>query len=485
MTAATQPPDAARPPLTRTGERPGPAGPGFGGRLMAPLLLGSALNPLNSTAIATGLVTIGHAFGTGAAGTAWLVSALYVASAVGQPVTGRLADTLGPRRVLLAGLTLVCAAGLLGTLAPAFGWLVAARALLGLGTSAAYPSAMAMLRAEAARVGREAPRPVLGRLSFASLGSAAAGPALGGLLIATAGWRGLFAFNVPLALAGIVLALRWLPADPVRPKAADGRRERFADPLGLALFAAALTATALFLTDLAHPLWPLPPLIALLTAVLVRWEARHPRPFLDLRSLRGNGALARTYLRHGLAYLTIYCVLYGFTQWLEDAHGYSVLQVGLIMLPMSGAAAVLSLLGARTKGLRAPLVTAAALLTAGATALLFTTGTTPLLALPAVAVLFGISQGLTSTGNQGAVYAQAPADGVGAAAGLQRTSQYLGAMIAAGLIGLSYGPAATDRGLRELATVGMALGLVLLVLTAADRALRARPRSSARSGTGP
>ncbi|UQI47091.1 MFS transporter [Streptomyces sp. HU2014] len=480
MTGATEPPTAAAPPLTRTGEGLGATGPGFGGRLMAPLLLGSALNPLNSTAIATGLVTIGHAFGTGAAGTAWLVSALYVASAVGQPAMGRLADTLGPRRVFLAGLALVCAAGLLGALAPAFGWLIAARALLGLGTSAAYPSAMAMLRAESARVGREAPRPVLGRLSLASLGSAAVGPALGGLLTATTGWRGIFAFNVPLALAGIVLALRWLPADPVRPAGAEGRRERFADPLGLALFAVALTATALFLTDLAHPRWPLLPVIAVVTAVLVRWEARHRRPFLDLRALRGNRALARTYLRHGLAYLTIYCVLYGFTQWLEDAHGYSVLQVGLIMLPMSAAAAAFALLGARTKGLRAPLVTAAALLTAGGAALLLTGRGTPLAVLLTVAVLFGVPQGLTSTGNQAAVYAQAPAGGVGAAAGLQRTSQYLGAMIAAGLIGLCYGPAATDRGLRELATAGVALGALLLVLTATDRALRARTRDPSR-----
>ncbi|MGW1076266.1 MFS transporter [Streptomyces sp. NPDC002537] len=389
---------------------------------MAPLLLGSVLNPVNTTAIATGLVAIGHDFGVGAAGTGWLVSSLYLASAVGQPAMGRLADLLGPRRVFLAGLVAVCAAGAAGALAPGFGWLIAARALLGIGTSAAYPAAMAMLRAEALRAGREPPRTVLGRLSLAALGSAAVGPALGGVLIATTGWRGIFAVNMPLALIPLVLGLRWLPRDGARP---GNGTERPAERT------------------------PLPELL-------------RDRP------------LALTYLRHGLAYLTIYCTLYGFTQWLEEAHGYSSLRTGLVMLPMSGAAAVCSLLGARTKGIRAPLTTAAALLALGSGALLLAHGGTPLAALLLTSVLFGVPQGLTSTGNQAAVYAQAPPGGVGAAAGLQRTAQYLGAIAATALLGLCYGPRATDAGLHHLATVTGVLSLLLIALTTTDRALRTR-----------
>ncbi|WP_240351599.1 MFS transporter [Streptomyces olivoreticuli] len=396
--------------------------PGFGGRLMAPLLLGSVLNPVNTTAIATGLVAIGRDFGTGPAGTAWLISSLYLASAVGQPLMGRLADLLGPRRVFLAGLVVVCAAGLTGALAPGLGWLIAARVLLGIGTSAAYPAAMAMLRAESLRVGREPPRTVLGRLSLAALGSAAVGPALGGLLTATTGWRGIFAVNVPLALIPLVLGLWWLPRDGALPSRGAGR----------------------------------------------------PAERTPLPALLRNRPLAVTYLRHGLAYLTIYCTLYGFTQWLEEAHGYSSLATGLVMLPMSGAAAVCSLLGARTKGIRAPLTTAAALLALGSGGLLLAHGGSPLAALLLTSVLFGVPQGLASTGNQAAVYAQAPPGGVGAAAGLQRTAQYLGAIAATALLGLCYGARATDTGLHHLATVTGVLSLSLVVLTVTDRALRTR-----------
>jgi len=70
---------------------------------------GSVLNPVNSSIIAVALVAIGRSFGVGAAAVTWLVSALYLATAIGQPAMGRLADQAGPRRVYLAGLALVAA----------------------------------------------------------------------------------------------------------------------------------------------------------------------------------------------------------------------------------------------------------------------------------------------------------------------------------------------------------------------------------------
>ena len=64
------------------------------GRFMTPLLLGASLNPINSSIIATALVAIGRDFGVGPAVTASLVAALYLASAIGQPALGTLADRL-------------------------------------------------------------------------------------------------------------------------------------------------------------------------------------------------------------------------------------------------------------------------------------------------------------------------------------------------------------------------------------------------------
>lgn len=461
-------------PATSSG-RPAATGPGFSARLTAPLLLGSLLNPLNTTMISTALVAIGHTFGIGAADTAWLISVLYLASAVAQPVLGKLADALGPRRVFLAGLVVVIASGLVGTFAPSFGWLIASRLLLGIGTSAAYPAAMAVLRDESRRIGRATPRTVLARLSFAALGSAAVGPTLGGLLVMVVGWRGIFAVNVPVALIAFGSALLWIPADPPRTRGADGRAPRVdLDPLGIGLFATALTVLVFFLLDLAHPMWWLLAPFAALTGVLVRWQLRRPRPFIDLRMLASNAALARTYLRHGLSYLLIYCVMYGYTQWLEEVRGYSSGHTGLLMLPMSLAALVCSLLGARTKGIRGPLALACVLLTVGSAVLVFLSGSTPLAVLLLAGACFGIPQGLIGTSNQAAVQTYAPPDSIGSAAGLQRTAQYIGAITASSLIALAYGRSASDSGLHLMAAVAVVLGLLLIVLTVTDRALRTR-----------
>ncbi|WP_236046529.1 MFS transporter [Streptacidiphilus fuscans] len=460
----------------------------FSGTMMTPLLIGVALNPINSTMIATALVSIGTAFGVGVSSTAWLVAILYLASAVGQPTMGKLADLIGPRRIFLTGLLMVVAAGLVGALAPAFGWLIASRVLLGIGTSAAYPSAMAMLRAETRRTGVEAPRTVLGRLSLASLSSAAVGPVLGGALAATLGWRAVFAVNIPLAVVAFLLALRWVPGEvrgEVRgeaPRASgDGAGDRTRMPLltlidlpGITLFAATIAALMLFLMNLSRPQWLLLGLTLVLAVALVRWQLRAAHPFLDLRLLGRNPGLTRTFLRTGLTYLVLYCMLYGYSQWLQDGHGFNAFHAGLIALPMSATAALFSLLGARTRTLRAPLIALTLLLTAGSALLLTVDHRSSVLLLVLVSALFGVGQGLASSCNQAALYAQAPKDGVGAAAGLQRTSIYLGAILSSSVIALLYGTRATDGGVHGVAVVMGVLCVALIALTTADRALRQR-----------
>ncbi len=144
------------------------------------------------------------------------------------------------------------------------------------------------------------------------------------------------------------------------------------------------------------------------------------------------------------------------------------------MLPMSVAALVCSLLGARTKGIRGPLVLACVLLTAGSGLLFLLNGDTPVAVLLLAGACFGIPQGLIGTSNQAAVQAYAPPESIGSAAGLQRTAQYIGAITASSLIALAYGASAGDHGLHLMAGVAAVLGVLLVVLTVTDRALRGR-----------
>jgi len=109
-----------------------------------------------------------------------------------------------------------------GALASSFATLVIVRVILGIGTSAAYPSAMNVLRMHSRRIGQPTPRTVLGVLSLAALSSAAIGPTLGGFLTGAAGWRAVFAVNVPIALIGIVLCLPFVEADAPGESGAPG-----------------------------------------------------------------------------------------------------------------------------------------------------------------------------------------------------------------------------------------------------------------------
>jgi MFS family permease len=444
---------------------------GFDRKLIAPMILGSLLNPVNSSIIAVSLVPIGRAFGALASQRAWLVSALYLATAIGQPVVGRLVDIYGPRRLFLAGSALTGVAGLLGTLAPNLGVLIAARVVLGFGTCAGYPAAMYLIRSEARRTGHDSPNGVLTALAVAGQTTVVIGPALGGMLIGLGGWRTTFAVNLPLAIAGLVLGARRLPAvTPVEREQGAQKAGRL-DVAGILLFAVMLTALLLFLMSLRPDHWYLLVIVVAAGVGLTVRELRVAEPFLDLRLLRGNIALLATYGRNLLAMTVSYTFLYGYTQWMEDSRGLSASQAGLVLLPMSLAGIVVAGATGRRTGIRGKLLVGAAAQVAGCALLLFLHPGSAIWLLVALAVIVGIPQGLNSLANQNAVYHQADPVRIGSSAGLLRTFTYLGAMIASAASGAFFGRTASTGGLHHLGAFVLVIAVMFLLVTALDRAL--------------
>jgi len=454
--------------------RPGadPAPDRFDTRLVAPMILGAVLNPINSSMIAVALVPIGIAFGAPAAQTAWLVSGLYLATAIGQPVVGRLVDLYGPRRLFLAGAVLIGAGGLLGALAPSIGALVLARVLIGLGTCSGYPAAMTLIRGESGRTGHDSPASILTVLAVSTQTVAVVGPTLGGFLIGLGGWRTTFTVNVPLALACLVLGALYLPRTQTSGRRRAGDVARAIDPVGIALFVTALVALLLFLTHLRADLWWLPALALVAGTGLVWWELRVPEPFLDLRLLGGNLPLLATYARSLLAAVTSYALLYGYTQWLEEGRGLSPVTAGLVLLPVFGAGLVVSTLTGRRPEIRGKLVVGAVGQVVLAGLLLLVDAQSTMWFLVALAVVAGVPQGLNNLANQNAVYHQADAGRLGASAGLMRTFFYLGAITASAANGIVFRDGATTAGVHELALVMLGASVLFLVLTLADRSLR-------------
>ncbi|MBM9506933.1 MFS transporter [Streptomyces sp. KK5PA1] len=431
------------------------------------MILGSVLNPVNSSVLSVSLVPIGAAFGAPPSRTAWLISALYLATAIGQPVVGRLIDLYGPRRLYLTSTALTGIAGLLGTFAPSLGVLIAARVLLGFGTCAGYPASMYLIRSEARRTGAESPAGVLTALAVANQTIAVIGPSLGGLLIGAGGWRSTLALNLPLSAACLLLGSRRLPT--TRPPAASGRPRL--DLPGMGLFAAMLLTLLLFLMSPRVHNWYLPLMTVLAAAALVARELRTEGPFIDLRVLGGNPPLLLTYIRSLLAYTVSYAFVYGYTQWLEDGRGLSASRTGLAQLPLFAVAIAVSTTTGRSRQVRGKLM-AGAVGQLAACALLLPLGPhSGVWLLVAIALVMGVPQGLNSLALQNSVYRQAEPERMGSSAGLLRTFGYLGAIIASAANGAFFPHRADTAGLHHLVWFLLAIAALFLAVTAADRSL--------------
>ncbi|MFD3456619.1 MFS transporter [Streptomyces sp. NPDC058691] len=446
----------------------------FGPRFVAPLLLGSTLNPVNSSVIATALVAIAASVGVSVGQTAILISCLYLTSAIAQPTAGRLSEEFGPRRVFLVGIVVVFLGGLLGGIATAMPMLVVARVLIGLGTSAGYPAAMLLIRRRATATGLDTPPgKVLGSLAIAGAVTVAVGPAVGGLLVGWFGWRAAFLVNVPFTIVTFATATAWIAKDPdvIRGRAPREILARI-DALGIVGFGAAMTSLLVFLLSLPEPRWVALGLTVAFAAALVGWELRASNPFLDVRLLASNGALTRTYLRNGLSLLGVYTMLYGLTQWLEAAHGLSAYAAGLALLPMGLLSAIAARFVANRVDVRGPLIVAAVLLVLGSVAALFLTSTTPVVAVIGVTALFGIMSGVSNLANQTALYRESPPEKLGTASGLLRTFGYVGSIASATITGIAFRPHVSDSGLHHVSLILIAIGAVVLLMTVFDRRLK-------------
>ena len=443
----------------------------FGLRFTAPLLLGSTLNPINSALIATALVGIGTDFHLGAGATTTLISVLYLCSAVAQPTMGKLSTVFGPRRVFLAGVGILFLAGLIGVLAPSFGVLLLSRALIGIGTSAAYPTAMALVRRRADSLGTGVPSRVLGNFSIAAQVTAVIGLPLGGVLVAAFGWRSLFFINMPLALISILLTFFGVAKDVPQSREERGSILTALDLPGIVLFAGTVTSLLLFLSDLAAPVWWLAALFLVLGAGLFFWERRTARPLIDFRMLGRNGPLQRTYLRQVLFALGNYSALYGVSQWMEQGKGLDAGTVGVILIPLTLTSIIVARVVSGRGWVRYPLILASVFVIAAGAVSLVITKDSSILALVGLTVLFGFANGFSGFGNQATLYIQAPAADIAVAAGLLRTALYIGAIFSSSLIGITFGAKATDVGLHELAWVLLGIGVVATALAVFDRTI--------------
>jgi MFS family permease len=380
-------------------------------RLLPPLVIGAMLNPLNSTMLSTALMRLTHAFGHDVSSGALLITPLYITAMIGQPLMGRLADLYSPKKVSYLGLVLVMVAVIIGMLAPSFGWLIVSRVILGLGTSANYPSAIAILRRYYAERGRVMPANALGWIAVGGMVSMVLGPMVGGFLTEWWGWRGIFLINIPL-----VLLVGWLSRVLPDERPVRAGKRKAGESLGL------------------------------------------------VRLFRDRPIVALIYIQSTAAGLVLYLTLYGLPQWLEEVKKLSPSATGLILLPMSLSAAVSSLVISRRCG---PLTTkwlAVICTVAGCASLFALNAGSPITTIIIVSLLVGLITGTNPIANQASLNEEAPPELSGISFGLYRTFVYIGAIGSGALLKVIFHKGVTDASFRQICWFSLYSSLIMILL---------------------
>ena len=188
-------------------------------RALAALTVGYFMVVLDMTIVAVANPAIMGRLHAGLPQVIWVSSAYLLTFATLLLLAGRLGDRFGPKNVYLAGLVVFTLASLWCGLSPTIGMLIAARAVQGIGAALVTPQMMAVITRTF---------PVERRTAAMSLGGMVAGlanlmgPVLGGLLTDRVGWEWIFFLNVPIGVAGLVLAARLVPAVPTHRHRFDG-----------------------------------------------------------------------------------------------------------------------------------------------------------------------------------------------------------------------------------------------------------------------
>ena len=410
-------------------------------KFMTPLVLSNMMNPLNSSMLVTALGTICHHFSQEVSAGALLVTPLYVAATIGQPLMGRLADMYDPKTINKIGVLLVLLAGVIGMLAPSFSWLIVSRVLLGIGTSAAYPSSMAIVAHRYAEEGKTIPGSVLGVITVSSQVCLVVGPLLGGFLTQLLGWQGVFAINIPWALATLFFSKN---ISPIKRSVVTASFLKKIDMPGILLFSALLIF--LLLTFIQHHIrWEFLLAILLSFAGLVVRERTQENPFIDIRLLWTQPSLLLVYVRTLATNYILYLLIYAMPQWVEAVKSMSPAQTGFIVMPMTLMSALSAILTSKTKNMTLINICAIASMALTCAAIFLLDHTLPLWEIIAVTLLAGTAMGINIVANQVALSAEAPSGKTGVSFGLYRTFGYLGAIVSGMQIKTLFQKGVNDR----------------------------------------
>jgi EmrB/QacA subfamily drug resistance transporter len=390
---------------------------------------------LDDTIVNIALPTISRGLHASVSGLQWIIDGYTMTLASLLIFGGATADRFGRRRVFRTGLAVFIVGSALCSVAPSLGWLIAFRVLQAAGGSMLNPVAVSII--SGVFTGRAArARAISVWVGMFGVGMAL-GPALGGILAGTVGWRGIFWVNIPVGLCAIALASAFVPES----RAAAPRRP---DPVAQVLAIIALGSLAYAIIEGAYSDWRAPAIrglflaAAVALAVLAGWELRRKEPLVDLRYFRSPSFTAAVVIAV-CAFADLGGFLFLTSIYLQDVRGSSVLEAGLYLLPTAAAMAVCPSLAAwltgKTGSARLPLVIGGLALMVSTYSMSRFTGFSSDNRLLVTFGLFGVGMGMVNSQISVAAVAGMPAGQAGLASGIASAGRLLGQALGVAVAG--------------------------------------------------
>lgn len=400
---------------------------------LAVLAVGVMLIGVDATVLTVATPAMTRELGASATEILWIgdIYSLVLASLL--VTTGTLGDRIGHRKLLLGSATAFGLASIAAAAAPSTGWLIAARALLGVAGAALAPSTLALIRA----IFRDPHERVVAIGIWAAVFSAgsALGPVVGGLLLEHFWWGSVFLVNVPLVACLVIGGTVLLPES----------REPAPGPWDLASAGLSLVALLGLVSSVKEAAVHGLTVTAVATGgagaaallLFVRRQLRLDYPLIDVRLFR-NRMFSGVVAANLLSVMGLSGVLFFLSQYFQLVDGYSPMQAGLAELPAAIAAAVSGIV----VGFAVRLWSRCAVLAVGLTliglALASLTRLTPATGYPALGVaLFavGIGLGVVYTVANDVILASVAPERSGAAAAVSETAFELGMALGIAVLG--------------------------------------------------
>jgi len=347
---------------------------------------------------------------------------------------GALSDRVGRKKVLLIGSAAFGVASLLAAYAPGPGWLILARALLGIAGATIMPSTLSLIRSLFPDARERAT--AIGVWGAGATAGAALGPLVGGVLLEHFWWGSVFLLNLPV-LALLLVFGAWL-----LPESRDPRPGRW-DVLSVLLSLVGVIGVVYAIKEIAAEGvtdWLVPASLVLGTAALtafVRRQLRLETPLLDVR-LFADRRFTAAVVASLTALIGLSGVIFFMSQYLQLVRGYEPLAAGIAEMPAFVGAVVGGLITARLArrtGARATLTAGLFAMGAGIGVLGWVHQDSTYLVLGVAFLVVGTAEGIVYTLASDLVLGAAPADKAGAASAVSETAYELGTALGIALVG--------------------------------------------------